>query len=248
MGLPWDPLSPTPTAHKTASLHVFHGDPSIQLQKDHPPADCQGCAKTHPTTGHSLLIKAGDFNTIRPRVNPNFKQCCKTVQFLAQTSRRCKMPMRWRQASPQQARIPRDWKQCYIEALMGEKSNPPLTATEIQFYFFICNQYAQHSCGNKTVTSYLGYHFVNRCMASYLIVGTLQRGGCNREQQSICRASFQQIASSSSVDFHHCNISNLCCKTPGRVCEVTLGTIGLSPPTVDTIRRAARKGNSTANW
>lgn len=58
MGLPWDPLSPTPTAHKTASLHVFHGDPSIQLQKDHPPADCQGCAKTHPTTGHSLLIKA----------------------------------------------------------------------------------------------------------------------------------------------------------------------------------------------
>lgn len=93
-----------------------------------------------------------------------------------------------RQASYQQAKVLRWWKQLCTKAVIGEKEVQSCFSNRYQFFYFSsCNQDAQYSWGNKTVTSYFGYYFVNRCMASYLTMGTLVWVGSEREQQSTHR-------------------------------------------------------------
>lgn len=189
-----------PTLHTLPAgllLHLLHQASehpagSSQLHKDYPLADFQGRKQrvartvlpTQATIPHMQRLASLAWSSDQEWIQSSDSDV-KLLCFYYCPRHPEDIGCLWndsRQASYQQAKVLRWWKQLCTKAVIGEKEVQPCFSNRFQFlYFTSCNQDAQYSWGNKTATSYFGYYFVNRCMASYLTMGTLVWVGSERE-------------------------------------------------------------------
>lgn len=134
-------------------------------------------------------------------------------------------------------KVLRWWKQLCIKAMIGRRVQP-LFSKRFSSSISLAVTKMQIQLRKQTETSYFGYCFVNRCTASYLTMGTWVWAGSEREHNTHRLFSGKLWAAciiSISKFPWVCNISSLCCKTPGRIqVSSPLGTMGWFPLTSAT--------------